>query len=51
MITNLAKYENGKKYILETHDIDASQIMTNPKLLEQYKKLFTKNKIFIFKPV
>jgi hypothetical protein len=51
LITNLAKYKNGKKYILETHDIDASQIMANPKLLEQYKKLFTKNKVFIFKPV
>lgn len=51
LISNISKYKNGKQYILDSYDVDASQIMQTPKLLITYKYLFIKNKVFIFKPV
>ena len=61
LIHELSKYPAARKYILETHDINAQIIMNKPSILHKYKRLFnvltnqqngtSPKKIYILKPV
>jgi hypothetical protein len=54
LIRELSKSPIGRKYILETHDINAHYVMKNPGILSKYKRLFfagDKGKTYILKPV
>lgn len=54
LIRELSKSPTGRKYILETYDINAFQIMKNPRTLSKYKRLFLADdngKTYILKPV
>lgn len=54
LIRELSKSPIGRKYILETHDINAQHVMKNGKILLKYKRLFSADntgKTYILKPV
>lgn len=51
LVRELAKSPIGRKYILETHDINAQHIMKNPSMLTKFKGLFSAEKTYILKPV
>lgn len=54
LIRELSKYPAARKYILETHAINAYTIMNKPNQLQKYKSLFIEKplaKTYILKPV
>jgi hypothetical protein len=55
LINELSKYPVGRKYVLDTYDINAQHVMRNPGVLAKYKHLFIvsnmQQKMYILKPV
>lgn len=56
LIDFLSNHPIGRKYVMESHNLNMNRIKSTPSIINKYRKLFSKptegaNKIYIFKPV